>query len=72
MNPRAVTDFDVKLLKIFKSVADCGGFAAAEQQLGITKSTISVHMASLETRMGFRHCRPGRKGFSLTSEGQQV
>ena len=70
--PKSVTDYDIRLLKIFKSVVECGGFSAAEVQLGISKSTISVHMASLETRMGLTLCRRGRGGFSLTAEGQQV
>ena len=70
--PKAVTEYDLRLLKIFRAVVENGGFAAAENTLGITRSTISIHIASLETRMGLKLCLRGRAGFSLTQEGQEV
>ncbi|CAH0525346.1 LysR family transcriptional regulator [Vibrio hippocampi] len=70
--PRPVTEYDLRLLRIFVSVVDHGGFAAAEGALGITRSTISVHMTNLETRMNLKLCLRGRSGFSLTEEGQAV
>lgn len=69
---RAITEYDLKLLKVFKSVVENGGFAAAEDELGITRSTISVHMSNLETRMGLTLCHRGRGGFVLTPDGQTV
>lgn len=69
---RELTDYDLKLLKVFRTVVDCGGFTAAETELGISRSTISIHMSSLETRLGLRLCQRGRQGFSLTREGQAV
>ena len=70
--PKPVTEYDLRLLRIFVSVVEYGGFAAAEQPLGITRSTISVHMSNLETRMQLTLCRRGRGGFSLTADGQSV
>lgn len=70
--PKAVTEYDLRLLRIFRAVVENGGFAAAENTLGITRSTISIHIASLETRMGLTLCLRGRGGFSLTSEGQEI
>lgn len=67
-----ITDFDLKLLRIFKAVADCGSFSAAEIMLGITHSAISLHMSDLEKRLGMRLCQRGRAGFSLTDEGQEI
>ncbi|MBS0878956.1 MULTISPECIES: LysR family transcriptional regulator [unclassified Tatumella] len=67
-----VTDFDLKLLRIFKTVADCGSFSAAESLLGITRSAISLHMGDLEQRLGMRLCQRGRAGFSLTDEGVEI
>jgi LysR family transcriptional regulator, transcriptional activator for bauABCD operon len=67
-----VSDVDIRLLRIFKAVAECGGLAAAEIQLGIGRSTISTHLADLETRLGTRLCDRGRRGFSLTSDGMKV
>jgi len=70
--PKNITEYDLRLLRIFKVVVENGGFAAAENELGVTRSTISVHMSNLETRMKLKLCLRGRGGFSLTEEGQAV
>lgn len=67
-----ITDTDLRLLRVFQAVAACGGFAAAELELNINRSTISRHIKDLETRLGVTLCRRGRGGFALTAEGQQV
>lgn len=67
-----VSDYEIRLLKVFKTVVECGGFSAAETELSIGRSTISIHISSLEERMGLRLCSRGRGGFSLTDEGQLV
>ena len=65
-------DMDVRLLRVFKAVIDCGGMAAAELELNIGTSTISRHVKDLETRLGLTLCRRGRAGFSLTTDGEQI
>ncbi|MEJ8825890.1 LysR family transcriptional regulator [Variovorax humicola] len=74
--PRAVlgqlSDVDLRLLKVFKSVVECGGMAAAELELNIGTSTVSRHIKDLETRLALVLCRRGRAGFALTQDGQQV
>jgi len=70
--PKQVTEYDLRLLRIFKAVVENGGFAAAESELGITRSTVSVHMSNLESRMKLKLCLRGRGGFSLTEDGQAV
>jgi DNA-binding transcriptional LysR family regulator len=67
-----VSDFDIRLLKLFRSVVECGGFSAAENLLGIGRSAISQQMGDLEQRLGFRLCQRGRAGFALTEEGREV
>ncbi len=67
-----LSDMDLRLLKVFKSVVDCGGMAAAELELNIGTSTVSRHVKDLETRLGLVLCRRGRAGFALTAEGQRV
>ena len=67
-----LSDTDLRLLRVFRSVAACGGFAAAELELNINRSTISRHIKDLETRLGVTLCRRGRGGFALSSEGEQV
>ncbi|MGL6046421.1 MAG: LysR family transcriptional regulator, partial [Vogesella sp.] len=67
-----VSDFDIRLLRIFKTVVECGSFSAAESVLGISRSAISLHMGDLEKRLGVCLCRRGRAGFALTDEGREV
>jgi LysR family transcriptional regulator, transcriptional activator for bauABCD operon len=67
-----LTDFDLKLLRIFKTVAECRSFTTAESVLGISRSAISLHMTDLENRLGLRLCQRGRAGFALTEHGQYV
>lgn len=70
--PRPLAEYDLRLLRIYKSVVENGGFAAAEAELGITRSTISVHMGNLESRMNLKLCLRGRGGFMLTEAGQTI
>ncbi len=65
-------DMDLRLLRVFKTVVDCGGMAAAELELNIGTSTISRHVKDLEVRLAMTLCRRGRGGFSLTAEGEQI
>ncbi len=70
----SLTDLDLRLLRIFAAVAESGGFAAAEISLNINRSTISIHIADLEARVGMRLCNRsrGRSGFSLTEQGRAL
>ncbi|MES2939748.1 MAG: LysR family transcriptional regulator [Pseudomonadota bacterium] len=67
-----VSDSDIRLLKIFRTVVECGGLSAAELELNIGRSTVSRHVKDLEERLGLVLCRRGRGGFALTPEGQRV
>ncbi|MDP2507279.1 MULTISPECIES: LysR family transcriptional regulator [unclassified Oceanobacter] len=65
-------DYEIRQLKVFKAVADCGGFSAAETLLNISRPTISIHIANLESRLNLILCRRGRGGFALTKEGEVI
>ncbi len=67
-----IGDAEIKQLKIFKTVVDCGGFSAAETQLNISRPTISIHIANLESRLHLTLCKRGRSGFALTEEGAVI
>ncbi|TPE49474.1 LysR family transcriptional regulator [Maribrevibacterium harenarium] len=67
-----VSDTDIRTLRIFRTVVECGGFAASEVELNISRAAISIAMSDLETRLGFKLAQRGRAGFALTIEGQQV
>ncbi|WP_161598944.1 LysR family transcriptional regulator [Aidingimonas lacisalsi] len=67
-----LTDFDLKLLRVFHAVVQAQGLAPAQQVLGLSLSTISIQLKQLEERLGFSLCERGRKGFSLTREGERI
>ncbi|WP_282610291.1 LysR family transcriptional regulator [Pelagibius sp. Alg239-R121] len=67
-----VSDVDIRLLRVFRSVVACGGLSAAELELNIGRSTISRHLTDLEMRLGVKLCDRGPAGFALTSEGERV
>ncbi|MFO0996362.1 MAG: LysR family transcriptional regulator [Alphaproteobacteria bacterium] len=68
----ALGDVDIRLLRVFRAVAEAGGLAAAESVLNVGRSTISMQIADLEARLGMRLCRRGRGGFALTEQGEVV
>ncbi|WP_105265211.1 LysR family transcriptional regulator [Pseudoalteromonas sp. T1lg76] len=65
-----VHDVDLRLLRIFVAIVECGGLAAAESRLSIGRSTISSHLSDLEVRLGIKLCKRGRSGFELTEPGR--
>ncbi|WP_425406624.1 LysR family transcriptional regulator [Hwanghaeella sp.] len=67
-----IGDADIRLLRVFSTVAACGGLAAAETELNISRSTISRHISNLEERLAVRLCERGAAGFALTQEGERV
>lgn len=69
---RKINDFDIKLLHLFVTIVDSGGFSAAQFKLNMHQSTISTRMNDLETRLGMTLCHRGRRGFRLTHDGNKV
>ncbi|MEP1793064.1 LysR family transcriptional regulator [Parasphingorhabdus sp.] len=67
-----VNDIDLRLMRVFKTVIECGGLSAAQTELGVGRSTISRQISDLEIRFGMRLCHRGRSGFYLTQQGQQA
>jgi DNA-binding transcriptional LysR family regulator len=65
-------DIDLRLLRVYRTIVECGGYSQAQAELGISRSTISTHMSNLETRLGITLCRRGRSGFALTERGRLV
>ncbi|HAT40097.1 MAG TPA: LysR family transcriptional regulator [Rheinheimera sp.] len=65
-----VQDVDLRLLRIFVTIVECGGLSAAESRLNIGRSTISAHLSDLEIRLGLTLCKRGRSGFELTDAGR--
>jgi LysR family transcriptional regulator, transcriptional activator for bauABCD operon len=67
-----LTNFDIRILRIFVAVVECGGLVRAQGELNLSLSSISGYLTQLETRMSMRLCQRGRRGFSLTEKGRVV
>ena len=63
---------DMRLLRVFSTVVECGGFTPAQVVLNVSQSTISSHMSALEARLEMRLCERGRGGFRITEDGQRI
>lgn len=63
---------DLKALTVFRATVEHGGFLGAQVALGLSQSAVSFHMKLLEDRLGYRLCRRGRAGYSLTDRGAVV
>jgi LysR family transcriptional regulator, transcriptional activator for bauABCD operon len=70
--PGPLGDADLRLLRIYRKVVECGGFSAAEVELNISRAAISMAMNDLESRLSLKLCQRGRSGFALTDEGREV
>ncbi len=43
---------DIKCLRTFQAVVQCGTYARAAEHLGYTQSTVTVHIKQLERDLG--------------------
>lgn len=66
----AITENDLRLLRIFRVIAECGGLTAAEIPLKMERSTISRHLQALEVKLGGPLCIRGPSGFEITDLGR--
>lgn len=67
---RRLDNIDLRLLRVFVTLAEAGGFSAAQIALNLSQSTLSTHIIALERRLGAPLCLRGRKGFRLTPFGE--
>jgi len=64
-----IFDIDLKMIRVFCTIVECGGFTAAQTVLNVGLPRLSTTISDLEIRLGTRLCQRGRQGFRLTSEG---
>ena len=69
---RRLDNIDLRLLRVFLTIVEAGGFADAQISLNLSSSTLSTHLASLERIIGGQLCDRGRRGFRLTALGQST
>lgn len=59
-------------LRVFVAVAECNGFGRAAEALGLTPSTISQTVKSLEKRLGVRLFERTTRNVALTDAGERL
>ncbi|RIY02577.1 LysR family transcriptional regulator [Aureimonas flava] len=62
---------NIEALRSFLDVADSGSFSVAAKRTGVTQSTVSARIQSLEDHLGARLMHRGRSGVELTPAGRQ-
>lgn len=67
-----VTDFDLRLLRVFKAIVEEGGLKPAHVALDVSLPSISKQLADLEARFGVRLCDRGPRQFKLTPQGEII
>ena len=67
---RRLDNIDLRLLRVFVTLAESGSFQAAQISLSLSQSTLSTHIAALEQKLGGTLCERGRRGFRLTPFGE--
>jgi DNA-binding transcriptional LysR family regulator len=67
---RRLDNIDLRLLRIFVTLAEAGSFSGAQIALNLSQSTLSTHIKSLERLLNGALCLRGRRGFRLTPFGE--
>lgn len=63
---------DLNELRGFDSVVRHGGITAAAAVLGVSKSTVSIQISRLESRLGTRLLERNSRRVALTREGEEI
>ncbi|MEH6434938.1 LysR family transcriptional regulator [Massilia sp. DD77] len=58
-------------MRVFCAVVDAGGFSRAAERLGMSTSSVTTHVASLEAHFRVKLLHRTTRSMSLTSEGSQ-
>lgn len=68
-----MVEFNIRQLEAFVVTAECGSFSAAAERLFLSQSTISSHIARLESALGVVLLERGsRRKVELTKVGEEV
>jgi len=62
---------DLEALRIFIRVAELASFTRAGEQLGLTKSSVSLRISALEAELGNRLLQRSTRAVKLTPDGEQ-
>lgn len=67
-----VPSLDPRKLLYFLTAVDCGSYARAARELGVSQSTLSEHVSSLELYLGRPLLTRGQAGVSVTEAGKML
>jgi DNA-binding transcriptional LysR family regulator len=65
-------ELELRHLRVFLAVAELGGHTRAARSLGVSQSTVSETLSSLERALGTALFRKAPRGSTLTSTGQAL
>lgn len=63
---------DVRQLRYFIKIAECGSFSRAAQELNVAQPALSQHVANVESELGVKLLRRSTKGVTLTECGETL
>jgi DNA-binding transcriptional LysR family regulator len=63
---------DLNAVRTFIEVVRAGGFSAAARRLGMPRSTVSLHVRTLEENLGLRLFKRSTRAVVLTEEGRRL
>jgi DNA-binding transcriptional LysR family regulator len=66
------TELELRHLRVFVAVVEAGGHTRAARRLGVSQSTVSETLISLERALGTELFRKGVKGVTLTRSGEAL
>jgi DNA-binding transcriptional LysR family regulator len=72
MKVRVKTELELRHLRAFVTVVEAGGHTKAARSLGVSQSTVSETLMSLERTLGTELFRKGARGVALTRSGEAL
>ena len=65
-------EMDLRHLRYFVGIADCGSLLKASQRLHVAQPSLTVHISNLEVELGVKLMHRSHKGISLTEAGERL
>ena len=72
MKEAVKTELELRHLRAFVAVVETGGHTSAARRLGVSQSTVSETLMSLERTLGAELFRKGGRGIALTRSGEAL
>ena len=66
------SDADIRHLRAFIAIVEFGGLSNTATESGISLTSLSRSLTTLEVRFGVKLCNRGRSGFAITPQGREI